>query len=38
VGKAAEGMVSMTAGGTVAKTAEGAVNKKAGINRTKEEI
>jgi hypothetical protein len=30
--------VSMTAGGMVIKTAKDEMNKKAGINRTKEEI
>ena len=32
--KAAEGTVSMTAGGMVTKTAKDKMNKKAGINRT----
>jgi len=35
--KAAEGKASMTAGGTVIKTTKDEMNKKAGINRTKEE-
>jgi hypothetical protein len=34
VSKAAEGTVSMTAGGMVIKTAKDEMNKKAGINRT----
>ena len=36
--KAAEATVSTTAGGMVIKTAKDEMNKKAGINRTKEEI
>ena len=36
--KAAKGKVSKTTGGTVIKTVEGEMNKKAGINRTKIDI
>ena len=38
VSKAAEGTVRMTACGMVIKTANDEMNKKAGINRSKEEI
>jgi hypothetical protein len=38
VSKAAEGKATMTAGGVVITTAKDEMNKKVGINRTKEEL